>query len=74
MAENIAKRFGVIAIEKGFITKDQFIDAMAMQIEINLSGNDTKKKIGEILKDIGYITDEQIKKVLEELSIPVASA
>ena len=67
--EKLIKRFGSIAIEKGFITKDQFIDAMAMQIENDLEGIKTKN-LGTILKAMGYMTDEQIKEVVAALGIP----
>ena len=68
--KSIIKRFGAIAVEKGFITKDQFIDAMAMQIEGEL---EVKKhfNLGAILKQMGYMTPKQIDEVLETIGIPV---
>jgi len=65
ITKNSTKHYGVTAIEKGFITTDQFVDAMAMQIEMNMSGNDTKRRTGEILKDIGYVAEKQINEILE---------
>jgi len=68
--EKLIKRFGVTAIEKRFITKDQFIEAMAMQIENDLEGVKTKN-LGTILNAMGYMTAEQIYKVVEAMGVPV---
>ena len=67
MAENSEKRFGTIAIEKGFITKDQFVEAMAIQIDIELEGPE-HIVVGKILQLIGYMTKEQVMEVLESLN------
>jgi hypothetical protein len=32
------KRFGVVAVEKGFITKEQLFEALKIQVEEDLSG------------------------------------
>jgi hypothetical protein len=68
--DKLIKRFRAMAIEKRFITKDQFIDAMAMQIENDLEGIESKK-LGTILNAMGYMTDDQINEVLEAMGIPV---
>ena len=60
------KRFGIIAIKKGFITKDQFIEAMAVQVDIFMDGG-IYKRIGEILLEMGNITKMQLNYVLEEM-------
>jgi hypothetical protein len=65
----LTKRFGVIAIEKGFITKDQFVEAIAMQIENELEGIKAKN-LGTILNAMGYMTDEQIHEVVKMMGIP----
>ena len=61
--EKPIKRFGALAIAKGFITKDQFIEAMAMQIENETEGI-KPNNIGSILNAMGYMTKEQIDEVL----------
>lgn len=66
--ESIAKRFGTLAIEKGLITKDQFIDAMAVQIENDLEGI-THWRLGSVLNSMGYMTNAQIIEVLEEMGV-----
>ena len=63
MAENSGKRFGSIAIGKGFINMEQFVEAMAMQIENELAGE--LFPIGRLLQSMGYMTEEQVKEVLE---------
>lgn len=65
----LMKRFGAMAIEKGFITKDQFVEAMAMQIENDLEGV-KPKNLGMILNAMGYMTDNQIYEVLEAMGVP----
>ena len=70
MAEKrFIKRFGTIAIEKGFITKDQFIDAMAMQIENDLEGSG-HWILGSLLSRMDYMTPEQINEVIEAIGAP----
>jgi len=59
-------RFGTVAVEKGFITSDQLIEAMLTQIVEDVE----KKKhrlIGQILVDLGYMTPAKVDEVLEEL-------
>jgi len=65
--EKLIKRFGATAIEKGFITKDQFIEAIAIQITDEVEGI-KPKYLGLILKAIGYMTDDQISEVLEGMA------
>ena len=59
-------RFGTVALEKSFITKDQLVDALITQIDDNI---DRKKHrlIGTILFDLGYITHQQIDQILSEI-------
>lgn len=66
----LTKRFGIIAIEKGFITKEQFVEAMAVQIENELEGI-RAKNLGTILSELGYMTEEQINEVVRLICIPV---
>ena len=61
------KRFSTVAIEKGFITKEQFVEAMGMQIENDLEGKE-HKFIGSVLYGMGYMTLQQINEVLEAMS------
>ena len=60
------KRFGVIAVEKGFITNEQLFDAMKTQVEEDLEGK-THTLIGVILVRLGYLTHEQTDEILLEM-------
>lgn len=62
------KRFGAVAIDKGFITLENLIEAMKIQILENLQGND-HRLIGQILWEEGYIKTEQINEVLKSMGI-----
>ena len=68
-SESIRKRFGVIAIEKGFITAEQLIHAIEEQIKDEL-GQERHRLIGEILCENGYMTKPQCDEVLMELGKP----
>ncbi len=58
------KRFGSIAVEKGFIKPNQLIGALKIQItEEVMTGKHTL--LGEILLEQGLITPQQIKEVLQ---------
>jgi len=50
-------------VEKGYITRDQLIEAMRVQIK-----KDTKEgmivRIGEILLELGYLNESQIDEIL----------
>jgi len=62
------KRFGAVAIEKGFITLEHLLEAVEIQILENLDGTD-HRLIGQILWEKGYIETEQINEVLESMGI-----
>lgn len=57
------RRFGSMAVEMGYITKDQFVDAMGMQLEIDMEGT-SAKLFGEILIEMGYLDRNQVSEVL----------
>lgn len=61
-------RFGTIAVEKGFLTKDQLSEALTIQANENIE-NGTHRLIGQILLALGYITEEQIDEVLESINL-----
>lgn len=61
------KRFGFIAIEKGYITPDDLIEALRIQVQENI-GQGKHQRIGEILVTKGKMTDAQVEDVLEALS------
>ena len=66
--ERLDKRFGTIAIEKGFILLDHLLEALKIQVTENLDGIQ-HRLIGQILLEKGYITNKQIMAVLESMGI-----
>ena len=67
-AEKYDKRFGMIAAEKGFITYEQLLEAMKIQIFENLVGN-KHRLIGEVLLEKEYITTSQVDEVHNFLGV-----
>ena len=66
MAESMEVRFGWVAVQKGFITLEQLVDALGVQAEENV----TKGKhtlIGEILFELGFLNRSQIDEILQSL-------
>ena len=61
------KRHGIIAIDKGFITSQQLIEASSHQVMKEVKDGE-HYLIGAILFDLGHITLEQDAEVLTELS------
>jgi len=64
--EFLDKRFGVTAVEKGFITKDQLFEALRTQITEELEKNE-HRLIGRILYDMELLTLSQIEEVLDTI-------
>lgn len=62
------RRFGVIAVEKGIITKDQLFDALKTQVQDELDKG-THQLLGEILHRQGAMTWAQIGEVLIALGV-----
>jgi len=66
-AQVIEIRFGIIAVDKGFITTEQLIEALRIQVMGNIEKNE-HKIIGTILLDMGLLTNEQIYQIVEALA------
>jgi len=63
--EKRKRRFGTIAMSKGFITLEQFTEAIEIQAKEELT--DSKhRRIGEILVDIGFMNSTQVNAVMNE--------
>ena len=58
------KRFGYIAVEMGFIAREQLLEATEIQISEELESY-KHRYIGQILLDLNYMTMTQVDKVLE---------
>ncbi|MFC1822117.1 hypothetical protein ACFL9T_05380 [Thermodesulfobacteriota bacterium] len=65
--EGERKRFGVIAIEKGYITKEQFVEVMGIQIENETEGF-KHKPFGEVLIKMGLMNSSQVYDVLKAMA------
>ena len=59
-------RFGTIAIKKGFITKDELLEAIGAQIDMEINDQEANF-IGTMLYSLGYISLEQISEVVESM-------
>ena len=65
--ERMARRFGMTAVERGFVTLNQLIEAWKVQVRENIE-NGKHRLIGEILLQQGKITEQQIDEVIKFLS------
>jgi len=63
VTKNFKKRFGTKAVEKGFITVEQLLNAIKIQVLEDL-GTYTHRPIGAILFEQGSISDPQISSLI----------
>ncbi len=69
MLEDFAeKRFGVVAIEKGFISMDQLLEGLEIQIDEDIEQGECRV-IGAILVEKGYMNLSQVQETLESYDI-----
>ena len=66
LSEKYCPRFGMIAVEMGFVAAEQVKAAVTEQIDDDLS-NRPHRLIGRILLDNGFMSPQQIDTVLNEL-------
>jgi hypothetical protein len=66
------RRFGLIALEKGFIKADQLYEALMRQ-RAQETGGAERRVLGMILKDLGYLSVSQIDEILQTLEVEVES-
>ncbi len=66
ISRKYCSRFGVISVSKGFVTVDQLKAALVEQADDNVSEK-PHRLIGRIFFENGWMTDEQIDVVLNEL-------
>ncbi len=64
--EQSGRRFGILSVGKGFVTIDQVIEAMTIQIteEVEKSKH---RHIGAILIEMGLLTESQVIEVLKAM-------
>ena len=61
--EHLEKRFGVISIENGYCSAEQFIEALKIQVMEDFNKG-KHRLVGRILLEQGVMTLEQINQVL----------
>ena len=61
--KKLDKRFGTIAVKKGFITQEQLMKAFRIQIAENIEKGE-HRLIGAILLEQGHMTMQQIDEVI----------
>ena len=61
------KRFGILAVEKGFITQDELIHALTVQVREDIEQG-VHRLIGELLFDLKMMKADQIEEVVKEIS------
>jgi len=64
--EYLEIRFGVVAVKKGFVTPDQIVKAMEVQVAEDLKSG-IHRPLGTILLDQELITARQLQEVLKHL-------
>jgi len=64
--DHLEKRFGVLAVEKGFVNPDQVIEALKIQVMEDIEKG-KHRLIGRILLEQGLITLSQINDVLASI-------
>jgi hypothetical protein len=64
--EDLEKRFGTLAVQKGFITADQLFEAIEIQVKEDMEAG-KHRLIGTILFEHGFITVLQIDTVLKSM-------
>ena len=60
------RRFGVVAVEKGFITPEQLFEALKAQVQEDLE-KESHRLLGEILLEQNVMTQKQQDEVLKTL-------
>ncbi len=64
--EHLDRRFGVSALEKGFVTADQIVEAFRIQVMEDIEKG-KHRLIGRILLEQGLLTFSQIGEVLASM-------
>jgi len=67
MKKNYNKRFGTIAVHKGFIKEDQLVKALEMQANENVMDG-KHRLLGQIFVEEGLLTTSQLDEILETMN------
>ncbi|HBH60216.1 MAG TPA: hypothetical protein DDX85_00425 [Nitrospiraceae bacterium] len=66
LSQKYCRRFGQIAVERGYVTSEQLKQAVSEQIDDDMAGR-PHRLIGRIFLDNERMTPQQIELVLNEL-------
>ena len=66
--ERIERRFGITAVESGYATVDQILDAIKVQFTEDIEKG-RHRIVGEILIDHGVMNPSQIDDVLRKMGL-----
>jgi hypothetical protein len=69
-AEQLEKRFGITALEKGFVTSGQVMGAMEIQIVEDIVGKE-HRRLGEIMVEQRFMKKSQVEEVLQSMNLPM---
>ncbi len=61
-------RFGDIALRKRFVTSEQVVTSIEVQITEDIEGK-KHRFIGQILLELGYMSSSQVNDVLKRMGI-----
>lgn len=61
-------RFGVTAVVKGYVSIEQVQRGLAEQVDDEIMGR-PYRRLGWIFVDQGWITEEQMKSILDEMGV-----
>ena len=67
MKKGYNKRFGTIAVDKGYINENQLVKAMRIQAKENVK-EDKHRLLGQIFVENGLLTNAQVDEILETMS------
>ena len=61
------KRFGMLAVEKQYVTKEHVAEALQIQVDENMNQG-IHRQIGAILFDLGRMDAGQVQMILGEMN------
>jgi hypothetical protein len=64
--EDRYRLFGEVALEERFVTSDQLLEALTIQAKDRVEGK-PERLLGQILLELGYMSEMQIASVLDIL-------
>jgi len=60
------KFFGEVALERKFVRPEQLYEALTLQARQKVEGRE-EKLLGQILLELGYLNEDQVRQVLDVL-------